>query len=68
MSVYNTWIECHAKIDLLEVYDIGKDLGHFWLDYIRMLGHLQMSDHLVNFERLPILKKYHLFGESKVLC
>ncbi len=29
-----------------------KDLGHFWLDYIRMLGHLEMSAHLRNFERL----------------
>ncbi len=29
-----------------------KDLGHFWLGYIRMLGHLQMSAHLVNFDRL----------------
>ncbi len=29
-----------------------KDLGHFWLGYIRMLGHLQMSAHLVNFNRL----------------
>ncbi len=27
-----------------------KDLGHFWLGYIRMLGHFQMSAHLVNFE------------------
>ena len=43
-------------------YDLGgqqisrmnasKDLGHFWLGYIRMLGHLQMSAHLVNFDRL----------------
>ncbi len=23
-----------------------KDLGHLWLDYIRMLGHPQMSAHL----------------------
>ncbi len=30
----------------------GKDLGHFWLGYIRMLGHLQMSAHLVDFDRL----------------
>ncbi len=22
-----------------------KDLGHFWLGYIRMLGHLQLSAH-----------------------
>ncbi len=29
-----------------------KDLGHFWLGYIRILGHLQMSAHLVNFDRL----------------
>ena len=34
----------------LEIYwyniYITKDLGHFWLGYIRMLGHLQMSVHL----------------------
>ncbi len=24
---------------------LGKDLGHFWLGYIRMLGHLQLSAH-----------------------
>ncbi len=30
----------------------GKDLGHFGLGYIRMLGHLQLSAHLPNFERL----------------
>ncbi len=29
-----------------------KDLGHLWLGYIRMLGHLQLSAHLPNFERL----------------
>ena len=29
-----------------------KDLGHFWLGYIRMLGHLQMSAHLVSFDKL----------------
>ncbi len=31
-----------------------KDLGHFWLGYIniRMLGHLQLSAHLSNFERI----------------
>ena len=27
-------------------------LGHFGLVYIRMLGHLQMSAHLLNFDRL----------------
>ncbi len=30
----------------------SKDLGHFWLGYIRMLGHLQLSAHWLNFERL----------------
>ncbi len=31
---------------------LPKDLGHFWLGYnIRILGHLQMSDHLVNFDQ-----------------
>ena len=29
-----------------------KDLGHFWLGYIRMQGHLQMTAHLVNLDRL----------------
>ncbi len=29
-----------------------KDLGHFWLGYIRMLGHLQLGAHRPNFERL----------------
>ncbi len=50
-------------------HPIGKDLGHFWLGYIRMLGHLQMSAHLVNFDRLR--NCFHLsnsLGESKVLC
>ncbi len=28
----------------------SKDLGHFWLGYIRMLGHLQLSAHLPNFD------------------
>ncbi len=28
----------------------SKDLGHFWLGYIRMLGHLHLSAHLPNFE------------------
>ena len=28
--------------------------GHFWLGYIRMLGHLQMSAHLVNFTDFEI--------------
>ena len=23
------------------------DLGHFWLGYIRMLGHLEMSTHIL---------------------
>ena len=27
-----------------------KDLGHIWLGYIRMLGHLQISAHLPNFD------------------
>ncbi len=31
-----------------------KDLGHFWLGYIRMLGHLQLSAHLTNFEVLGL--------------
>ncbi len=30
----------------------AKDLGHFWLGHIRMLGHLQLSAHLPNIERL----------------
>ena len=30
----------------------GKDLGHFWLGYIGILGHLQLSAHTPNFERL----------------
>ncbi len=34
------------------VSKVFKDLGHFWLGYIRMLGHLQSSAHLPNFERL----------------
>ncbi len=25
-----------------------KDLGHFWLGYIRMLGHTEMSAHVSN--------------------
>ena len=29
-----------------------KNLGHFWLVYLRMLGHLKMSAHLVDFERI----------------
>ena len=29
-----------------------KDLGHFWLGYMRMLGHLQLSAHLPNLECL----------------
>ena len=49
--------ECTRIIpSLLHVYNTQfhspKDLGHFWLGYIRMLGHLQMSAHLVNFDRL----------------
>ncbi len=35
-----------------EIISVAKDLGHFWLGYIRMLGHLQLSAHLPNFERL----------------
>ena len=31
---------------------VVNDLGHFWLGYIMMLGHPQMSAHLVNFDRL----------------
>ena len=30
----------------------SKDLGHFWFGYIRMLGNLQLSAHLPNFESL----------------
>ena len=40
-------------------HDFYKDLGHFWLGYIRMLGHLQLSAHLPNFD--------HLLSERKVL-
>ena len=29
-----------------------KDLGHVWLGYIRMVGHLQLSVHLPDFEGL----------------
>ncbi len=29
-----------------------KGLGHFWLAYIRMLGHLHMNAHSMNFDRL----------------
>ena len=31
---------------------LSKDLRHFWLGYIRMLGHLQMCAHLLEFDRL----------------
>ncbi len=41
-----------------------KDLGHFWLGYIRMLGHLQLSAHLPNFDSVKdhssLLKKGNL--------
>ncbi len=41
----------------------NKDLGHLWLGYIRMLGHLQMSAHLPkDWHGLA-----HLMIESKVL-
>ncbi len=49
-----------------------KDLGHFWLGYIRMLGHLQSSAHLPNFEMLQnhfhwfdLLVRDHSLSESK---
>ncbi len=41
---------CHSELLPLSLIR-RKDLGHFWLDYIRMLGHLQMSAHLMNFDR-----------------
>ena len=52
-----------------QTYNI-KELGHFWLGYIRMMGHLQLSAHLANFETLS--NRFHLvnlldFSESKVL-
>ncbi len=33
-----------------------KDLGHFWVGYIRMLGHLQLSAHWPNFEKFRFCK------------
>ncbi len=40
---------CHTTTGTLGwTNNTEKDLGHFWLGYIRMLGYLQMSAHLVN--------------------
>ena len=33
-----------------------KDLGHVWLGYIRMLGHLQMSAHMENMTQQCTLR------------
>ncbi len=38
--------------DYLALPSRGKNLGHLWLGFIRMLGHLQLSAHRTNFERL----------------
>ena len=38
--------------EMVEIFITEKDLGHFWLGYIRMLGHLQLGAHWSNFERL----------------
>ena len=43
---------CALEVHLTQKKISKKDLGHFWLGYIRILGHLQMSAHLVNFDRL----------------
>ncbi len=48
---------------ILRIISSPKDLGIYWLGYVRMLGHLQMSAHLVKFERL-----LNLLCKSKVLC
>ncbi len=45
-------MEVTEVTEVMEVAKCVKDLGHFWLGYIRMLGHLQLSAHLVNFDRL----------------
>ena len=45
----------HRQYQMTAIFigvQVTKDLGHFWLGYIRMLGHLQLSAHLPNFERL----------------
>ncbi len=39
-----------------------KDLGHFWLGYIRILEQLQMSTHLVNFDYVIPDMLQMLFG------
>ncbi len=39
-----------------------KDLGHFWLDY--MLGPLQMSAHLVNFDRPIASESVRFYANS----
>ncbi len=31
--------------EMVEIFITEKDLGHFWLGYIRMLGHLQLGAH-----------------------
>ena len=33
------------NISNIDLAKFAKDLGHFWLSYIRMLGHLQLSAH-----------------------
>ena len=45
-----------------------KDLGPFWLGYIMMLGHPQMSAHLSNFKGSEILGwQIQLKGNRKVI-
>ena len=58
-NTQNCTIFCTTLLNLQQIFKVfvlflsgTKDLGHFWLGYIRILGHLQLSAHLPNFERL----------------
>ncbi len=50
-----------SNIGMLVQFIVWNDLGHFWLDYIRMLGHLQLSAHLQNWEKLRVLEMLQVF-------
>ncbi len=44
-----------------------KDLGHFWLGYIRMLGHLQLSAHWPKIQgKVAVVPSFQLFHCLKV--